>query len=254
MDIMKAWILFTAAVVLFGISCTNRHDALTERAFGTLEEVLTGGRPWEKVHAAEFLIDLGQTGMVRDVFMAESAENGHIPEYRIGIWRVLYKCAGEWERQAWQDSIRRAFTLPDSPDRIHAVETLAKLKIPAEQTDAGVIEAAVASTDYRLVFYTQWWELPQQENGAEKLKEHLFRIIRSDSENPARKLAAYVLSKDRDVCLNAEEWQLLENLALARREEAKNREILEQQLEHPENEVRIAAAYAILKTDNQKQP
>lgn len=274
---------------------------MEEQAFEALNEVLAGGQPWEKVHAAEFLIDLGKVDVARDVFMVESNENGHIPEYRIGIWRVLYKCTGEEERQAWRDSICRSFVLPESPDRIHAVETLAKLKIPAEKTDSGVIGSAMASTDYRLVVYTQWWAIPQVENGIEKLKEHLFKTIGSGSDNPARRLAAYVLSEDRDICLNAEEWQSLENLAmsepvdsdvrlqllaaafskasadpgnikkllmeykdsekpdlyqlclaLARNGDIEDTDILEPLLGHPENDVRIAAAYAILKINNSK--
>ena len=296
-----------AAALMLGTACGNGHDGLKEQASEVLNTVLTDGQRWEKVHAAEFLIELGQVARVRDVFMSESDKNGDIPEYRIGIWRVLYKCAGEEERRAWQDSIHRAFVLPESPDRIHAVETLAKLEIPVEAADAEVVRSAMASDDYRLRFYTQWWAIPQLGNGAEELKGHLFQLIGSDGENPARKLAAYVLNEDRDIRFDTGEWQSLESfavsepadsdvrllllaavfskvpadrehsgsfdniekllleykyaakpelyqlcLALARKGKTKYRDTLKPLLDHSDNDVKIAAAYAITKIQDLK--
>lgn len=277
-----------------------------KQAFDVLDTVLKDGQPWEKVHAAEFLIALGKTGSVQDVFLKELDQNGHQPEYRIGIWRVLYKCAEENEKQIWQDSIYNAFILSESPDRIHAAETLAKLKITAKNTDVEIVESAIASPDQRLSFFSQWWITPQNEGGIEKLKAYLLPIIQSDEKSVIRYLAAYVLCEDTDLSINTGEWQILQDIAvsepvdsdvrlqlltaafskadndsiqatslrnikkmmleytnstksnvyqlcvaLARKGGAEDIGLLKSLLHHHENDVKIAAAYAMQQINNQ---
>ncbi len=216
---MKSNCYFVVSILLFFLSCRNQgpgiSDELRNQAEGILETVLNNGQTWEKVHAAEFLIELGDTSKVLDVFMSELDKSGHIPEYRIGIWRVLYKCTRKEEKQVWQDSIYRAFMLPTSPDRLHAVETLAKLKIAGRNTDSVVIKSALGAPDQRLSFYAQWWVIPQYENGIDRLKDHLFQIIQSDEKNPIRQMAAYVFCEDRDIRFNNKEWELVRNLAIS---------------------------------------
>ena len=309
MNIRNKIILFAVLTSTLSFSsCKNRSkaipDALKEKDLEILETVLNNGQLWEKVHAAEFLIDLGYAGKVSDVFLAELNQNGHLPQYRIGIWRVLYKCAENEEKQIWQDSIYRAFVLPTSPDRIHAAETLAKLKIPTENKDSEIVESAIVSSDKRLSFFTQWWAIPQLEHGIEKLKEYLSGIIRFEEESIIRLMAAYVLGEDRDICFDTEEWQILKDfavsepvgsdvrlyllaaafskapvdamqtasfknikkllleytdsdkpklyqlcLSLARKGDLKDVDILKPLLHHHEDDVKIAAAYAILQIE-----
>ena len=295
---------------LLMLSCHNQgtgiSNELKNQTEDILKTVLKDGQNWEKVHAGEFLIGLGSVDIVFNSFLSEFDKYGGIPEYRIGIWRVLYKCAGKEEKQVWQDSIYRAFLLPTSPDRIHAAETLAKLKISIEKIDSEIMEAAMTSTDSRLKFYTQWWVIPQLENGAEKIKNHLFHIIQSDATESLRQMAAYVLCEDKDIHLNISEWQLLKDIAihepvnsvarlqllaaalskatddsvqtdsfqdikkmmlgytnsnksalyqlclsLARKGDMKDIDELKVLLHHQENDVKIAAAYAILQINNQ---
>jgi SSS family solute:Na+ symporter len=296
-------------MIFFFLSCCNQRAELKNQAEDVLETVLNDGQAWEKVHAAEFLIKLGHSEKVLDVFLSESSKNGDVPEYRIGIWRVLYQCAKDEEKQIWQDHIYRAFIHPASPDRIHAVETLAKLKISEKNEDATVVESAIASIDRRLSFYTQWWIIPQRDHGIEKLKYHLFQIIQSDEKDSVRQLAAYVLCEDPAIRFNHREWQMMENIAisepaksgvrlqllaaafskasvdsvqpasfqkirkmlleysdsdkaslcqlcwlLARKGEMKDMDVLKPLLRHRENDVKIAAAYAICQIDRQINP
>lgn len=102
---------------------------LRDRAVQTLREVLEKEERWVKVHAAEFLLALDYPQGVRETFEKELERAGNEPEYRIGIWRVLARAASnKAERNGWVTKIRDVFLDPKSPDRLHAAETLAKLK------------------------------------------------------------------------------------------------------------------------------
>lgn len=54
----------------------------------------------------------------------------YIPKYRIGIWRVFAQAARDEKcSQYWTDKIILAYNDPKEEDRLHAIETLAKLEI-----------------------------------------------------------------------------------------------------------------------------
>ncbi|MDR1096702.1 MAG: hypothetical protein LBL57_01070 [Tannerella sp.] len=237
-------------------------DGLKDRAVAELRHVLNTGQGWEKVHAAEFLLESGYKENVYSVFYSEWNKNGHVPQYRIGIWRVLYRCAGTEEKHTWSDLIHNAFTDESSPDRIHAVETLAKLKIPVKDSDSIPICSALQSGNPSLWFYTQWWVIPSKKNGTEELKRFLLQMIHSEENTPLlRQLAKYVLQTDTTVSLTVEgcitlhehEALLFERepyqwcLASAGKKDTADLEKLSLLLKHQETDVRSAAAYAIIK-------
>ena len=106
------------AVVTLRTQCVN-----------VMQATLRSEERWVKVHAAEFLVSLDYRTGVRDVFASERKRHGGEPEYRIGILRVL----AELDRHnstaftSHVDQIRDIFLNENAPDRIHAVESLAKL-------------------------------------------------------------------------------------------------------------------------------
>ena len=104
------------------------NEDTTERAVATLRRVMAEEREWVKVHAAEMLVYNNYPGGVREAFEAE-LELGPGPKYRIGVWRVLAKAAGNDAalRRKYVDEIVAAFEDRDGTDRLHAVETLGKL-------------------------------------------------------------------------------------------------------------------------------
>ena len=52
-----------------------------------------------------------------------------MPQYRVGIWRVLAQAASaQEERKQYIEKIHNAYL--QGPDQLHALETLAKLKEP----------------------------------------------------------------------------------------------------------------------------
>jgi len=93
---------------------------------------------WVKVHAAEFLLELDYRDGVEEAFTEQLRSHGKEPEYRVGIWRVLTRAAyGSDARRRWMAKIRHVFLDPSAPDRLHAVETLAKLGYRIPPGDQG---------------------------------------------------------------------------------------------------------------------
>ncbi len=159
---------------------------LREHCVETLRTVLAEEELWVKVHAAESLLALSYPQGVREAFTAELEKFGSEPEYRIGIWRVLARASVAVEEKAqWVHKIRDAFLDAEGPDRIHAVETLAKLgyAIPEEER-AAFLEATKG--EERLATYAKW-ALAQSDP---TLVGMLAKSLASDSETE-RGIAAY---------------------------------------------------------------
>src|SRR5690606_22576845 len=91
-----------------------------------LRQILGEQHEWVKVHAAEFLLQLGQPEGVKEAFVSENEQFGDKAPYRIGIWRVLAQAeTSEQKKQRWVGKIKKAFLDPRGSDRLHAIETLA---------------------------------------------------------------------------------------------------------------------------------
>lgn len=118
------------------VACASARGARlpSERASNReLNQILidTLGRRGEtaSIHAAEALLNLGQVSPVRAAFEPQAEES--TPGYRVGVWRVLARCAGdEAHRAQFVERIRAALRDPAGKDRTHAMEALAKLATP----------------------------------------------------------------------------------------------------------------------------
>ncbi|NGM63575.1 hypothetical protein G5B30_16825 [Sphingobacterium sp. SGG-5] len=121
------------------------------KALMDLRSLLYSEKEWVKVHAAEFLIwEKQAVDEVRDVFLKEEKQSGDLPKYRIGIWRVLAQTAvSEEDRRYWIDKIIAAYQNPEGEDRLHAIETLAKLKVP-------VVEEIDSNLEGSMRLYSLW--------------------------------------------------------------------------------------------------
>ena len=93
---------------------------------------------WIKVHAAEFLLwENEATAEVREVFIEQNRLFGDQSPYRIGIWRVLAQAANDGdERLHWINKVAAVYADWEAPDRLHAIETLAKLRYPVISVDS----------------------------------------------------------------------------------------------------------------------
>lgn len=112
-------------------SSDSTSDSITFRALSELRTNLRTQSLWDKVHAAEYLIWVGQPEGVYRTYKEEESKSIHQSPYRIGIWRVLAQSAqSAAERQSYIHNILQAFKNRESTDRLHAAETLTKLRVP----------------------------------------------------------------------------------------------------------------------------
>jgi len=191
-------VLALLAAVTFGLVtswCDSVHAAddlptVSEEVRGRAVEALRGTlreeQRWVKVHAAEFLLALDYPDDVKEVFEEELARSGDEPEYRIGIWRVLARAAARPEdRESWTAKIRDVFFDVDAPDRLHAVETLAKLRYEAPEGEAEPFEQAARQSEGPMAAYANWVLVNSGVDGAEARLADLL-----DSPEPGRRTAA----------------------------------------------------------------
>ncbi|MFC1597893.1 Na+:solute symporter, partial [Planctomycetota bacterium] len=156
------------------------------RAVEALRRTLGEEERWVKVHAAEFLLALDYPDEVKEAFGEELARSGDKPEYRIGIWRVLARAAARPEdRDSWTAKIRDVFLDADAPDRLHAVESLAKLRYTVPGEEAEPFERAARGSDGRMAAYANWVLVNSGVEGAEARLADLL-----DSPEPGPKTAA----------------------------------------------------------------
>lgn len=159
------------------------HDNETA-AWQELENVLRHQQNFVKVHAAEFLIKLGKSQTVKPVYLEELRLHGDEKPYRIGIWRVL-AMADTVNRHTWVESISAVFGDSSAPDRLHALETMAKLGQNPETRWPSEFQEALHSPNASMQLYANWANAAPYTYFAEKLL--------SDSNLLVRKISAYVL-------------------------------------------------------------
>jgi SSS family solute:Na+ symporter len=130
---------------------------MRDQALAVLRETLQREPRWVKVHAAEFLIGLARRQGVADAFEVERGMHESQPEYRIGIWRVLARSAEKADqRKAWIDRIKAVLADPAAPDHVHAVESLAKLGVPATDPEFRSSVERAAAEDPRAAVFANW--------------------------------------------------------------------------------------------------
>lgn len=178
---------------------------LREQAVAALRNALDTQERWVKVHAAEYLLRLDYPQGVREAFLEEFTGHENEPQYRVGIWRVLARAAFDPQtRDEWTGRIRGAFDDPAGPDRLHAVESLAKLGYrvklardgctPHDPADRVVLEAAHEGAG-PMAAYARW-VLANSDcaGGAERIAELL-----DSPDGPTRTAAAYALRHLKEV-------------------------------------------------------
>jgi hypothetical protein len=182
-------------------ACTNNKPVsgispeLEKESLESMRKVLKEESEWVKVHAAEFLLWSGHPDGVREAYLEEEKQFNTKSQYRIGIWRVLAQTERDSvNRRIWTDKILAAFLDTAGTDRIHAAETLAKLKVSPLSTNENIARLAMESPVSSLATYTQWsaayssqdWQLKTQQ-------EFLTRIVRGAESGAVANQMAYIL-------------------------------------------------------------
>lgn len=209
-------------VLFFLIGCNNRSDNsefvpdyLRKKAVKQLRENLQKQSKWGKVHAAEYLLWLGYPAEVKEVFNAEQQRYGNEPPYRIGIWRVLAQAATEPEKKAhWIEKILEAYKDSNGKDRLHAVETLAKLKVPILKTSRETTRRILSDKNSPLYVYTLWAASYTSPDSIGSSYKTLLDLTLSDGvDKELTRQSAYALRRLNS--LNDSEWHALAKRALA---------------------------------------
>jgi len=151
---------------------------------------------WIKVHAAEYLIDANQVAVVRREFLNELRDFGGEPQYRIGIWRVLARSSEDSaEQQRFTKLILEAAVDPQGPDRLHAIESLAKLAIPLEKEQLQAVREWTDAAPAAEAPFGQWG-LALHSTGEEREKSVKSLLKSAASQNSLTSLrGAYALSQ-----------------------------------------------------------
>ena len=134
--------------------------------------------------------------------------------YRIGLWRVLNQAAiSSEEKNQWLDSISKVYEDYTSLDRIHAAETLAKLKVSPNSISAKVTDSVLKSDHNPMWAYTYWGTAYTSEKEMYEVKNKLINIILNAEESTlVKKIAIYALYKMKN--LGVQNWDLLSSRAV----------------------------------------
>ncbi|WP_040679914.1 hypothetical protein [Niabella aurantiaca] len=190
------------------------ETSLKDQALTELRTVLKNNTVWVKVHAAEYLLWLHEDNSeVQKAYLDEYGKYQNEPKYRIGISRVLYQTESDpAKKKAWVDKVLAVFGDTTSPDRIHAAETLAKLKTSPQPLYPEATHAALGDTSRILQTYTLWATSYTSAETEEKNKQEFIRRSFEDPDPIIRKISAYVLLKSKD--LTPREWSSFATKAL----------------------------------------
>jgi HEAT repeat protein len=146
--------------------------------------------PWIRVHAAEALIVLKRSQPALAAFRPKWATTE--PHYRIVVWRVLAVAEPEpAQRSRYVERIREAMLDPNGPDQTHAMEALAKLHEPIadEAERRRVLDVADGRGDAAPFAV---WRLAQANDAT--AVDRLVKLLHADDAT-TRARAAYVLGR-----------------------------------------------------------
>ncbi|HBY54691.1 MAG TPA: hypothetical protein DEH15_19915 [Marinilabiliales bacterium] len=208
-------------IILFVIGLSNCNMKSTDRVLKAEQqnetlEVLRNNmqtqEKWVKVHAAEFLLWSGYPDGVKETFLREDSLHEDVSFYRIGIWRVLAQ-ADQKHRDIWIDKIKKAFLDEKGIDRIHAIETLAKLNISPFENDMKINELLVVDSIDNFIIYKLWSFAYTSEESFRLAQNALLKLtVSADNADSIRVISAYALKKLGE--LDYLSWKLLAESAL----------------------------------------
>lgn len=188
-------------------------DSLERKALEELKEALKAQVQWTKVHAAEYLIRMGYAERVKKEFLRENDLYHTRPKYRIGIWRVLAKAETEPEQKnQWRRKILEAFSDQNGPDQLHAIETLAKLKLSPLAKCPEATQKALTSKDRNFNVYAIWATAYDSDQTLHSKRQELLNIAISDPGKIIRKAGAFGLRELGS--FTSGQWVLLASKAL----------------------------------------
>ena len=188
--------------------------ALCRQARAELRAAVEEQSEWVKVHAAEALILLGDDTGLNDEFDRELAKHESVPQYRIGIWRVKAQLADD--PAPWHSKMHAVLLDANANDRLHSVESWAKLNVPLPEGMRNEIAGISSKQDEVMQVMTAWTLAASCRDDEEDVQRvHIAELLRAmNSENErVRSLAGYGLRFLSNV--TPAQWTSLAREALA---------------------------------------
>jgi HEAT repeat protein len=150
----KFW-LPTLLAAIFLPGCSHVHPMNTSRPelVGRLRTEMFNQTSWLRIHAAEALLDNGESADIIGLFKPE-AETAP-PPYRIGVWRVLARATTGPNRRSYIEKIRSVLRDPAATDRVSAAESLGKLDA-VNPADTEIISRWLTTADDATAVYPRW--------------------------------------------------------------------------------------------------
>jgi hypothetical protein len=148
-------ILFAGLVPAFFTGCANHDTMKTERSqlIAKLNGEMHAQTGWLRIHAAEALLDNGESAGIGELFRPEAATA--IAPYRIGVWRVMARSTSGEARARFIEQIRAVLHNPQAADRVSAAESLGKLAA-ADPNDREIISRWLLDADDATAVFPRW--------------------------------------------------------------------------------------------------
>ncbi|WP_298649932.1 hypothetical protein [uncultured Proteiniphilum sp.] len=196
-------------------SNTKITDCLVVNTLSILESNMKNQKEWIKVHAAEFMLWSGYPDGVKELFIREEQLYGDISPYRIGIWRVLMQTETELQqKEVWIDKLRQAYFDKNSTDRLHAIETLAKLEVPVFGDETKLSDIFTGGIPDSFSIYKLWNFAYTSDENFEIVQELLLRFSVSEQYDfSTRSISLYALRKLG--ILKDSSWKILSDSTLS---------------------------------------
>ncbi len=176
-------------------------SARREKLVAGLEHEMETQAQWLRIHAAEALLDNGESSNKVAVLFRAEAVTATAP-YRIGVWRVLARATSGDERAGCIERIRGAVRDPQATDRISAAESLGKLNAVTRADREVMIEWLKTADDAAAAFPR--WDMVLSASSAERERDEAALAGMLDSSDPVARLrAGFALSRLNPVSTNS---------------------------------------------------
>ena len=154
-----------------------------------LEHELRAARGFVRIHAAEALVEHGYGFKASEQLQADADTT--VPGYRVGVWRVLARCAkDEREREQFVERIRNVMLDSAAPDRLGAAESLDKIG-RVNRADRPAIEQWLRDADDATAAFPLWFLVLSGDASDMNLGNHASERARDEA-----RLAGLLKSKD----------------------------------------------------------
>lgn len=213
---MAAILFLWIKVLLLDGNCQiqNNHSFMREKALVELNKTLSQKQKWVKVHAAEYLIWAGYPEPAYAQFLSEEALHSNEPQYRIGIWRVLAQSAqNNTDKKKIFQKIYKAYTDMEGVDRLHATETLAKLKQPIGLLFPKETEITLKTENKNLYLYALWASSLSEKGVLIRNQQYFLDVMLANDNLTLRKISAFILRQTKP--LDRTQWNVLLKSSLA---------------------------------------